>query len=46
MATNAEKEQVAYVPTDALTLYPAEDGKPMAVSDLHRRQFVLDIRST
>ena len=38
MATNVEKEQVAYVPTDALTLYPAEDGKPMAVSDLHRRQ--------
>ena len=38
MATNVEKEQVAYVPTDALTLYPEEDGKPMAVSDLHRRQ--------
>ena len=38
MATNAEKEQVAYVPTDALTLYPEEDGKPMAASDLHRRQ--------
>ncbi len=38
MATNAKKDQVSYVPTDALTLYPEEDGKPMAASDLHRHQ--------
>lgn len=38
MATNPEKEQVSYVHTDAMTLYPAEDGKLMAASDLHRHQ--------
>lgn len=36
MATKAEKKQVSYVPTDVL--YPEEDGKPMAASDLHREQ--------
>lgn len=36
MATNAEKKRLSYVPTDVL--YPAEDGKPMAASDLHRHQ--------
>ncbi len=45
MATNAEKEQVAYVPTDALTLYPEEDGKPMAASDLHRRQLMWTLQA-
>ncbi len=38
MATKSEKEQVSYVPTDASSLYPEEDGKPMAASDLHRHQ--------
>ena len=28
---------IPYAPTDASDLYPAEDGKPMAVSDYHRR---------
>lgn len=36
MATNRKKDQVSYVPTDVL--YPEEDGKPMAASDLHREQ--------
>ena len=45
MATNAEEEQVAYVPTDALTLYPEEDGKPMAASDLHRRQLMWTLQA-
>ena len=45
MATNAEKEQVACVPTDALTLYPEEDGKPMAASDLHRRQLMWTLQA-
>ena len=29
--------RIPYAPTDASDLYPAEDGKPMAVSDYHRR---------
>ena len=45
MATNVEKEQVAYVPTDALTLYPEEDGKPIAASDLHRRQLMWTLQA-
>ena len=28
---------IPYAPADASDLYPAEDGKPMAVSDYHRR---------
>ena len=36
MATKAEKKELTYVPTDVL--YPEEDGKPMAASDLHRAQ--------
>ena len=36
METKAEKKRLSYVPTDVL--YPAEDGKPMAASDLHRHQ--------
>ncbi len=36
MATKAEKEKLSDVPTDKL--YPEEDGKPMAASDLHREQ--------
>ena len=36
MATKAEKKRLSYVPTDVF--YPAEDGKPMAASDLHRHQ--------
>lgn len=40
MATNPEKQHVSYVPADAQTLYPDEDGKPMAVSDLHRRELI------
>ena len=31
---------IPYAPTDASDLYPAEDGKPMAVSDYHRRILV------
>ena len=48
MTTKIEKEQVSYVPTDTSLLYPAEDGQPMAVSDLHREQMVwtIDILKT
>ena len=38
MATEAEKEELSYVPTDIL--YPEVDGEPMAVSDLHRQQMI------
>ena len=38
MATEAEKEELSYVPTDIL--YPEADGEPMAVSDLHRQQMI------
>ena len=37
MATYAKGGRIPYVPTDAAIFYPEEDGKPMAVSDLHRR---------
>ncbi len=39
MATTPYKKvpPIPYAPTDASDLYPAEDGKPMAVSDYHRR---------
>ncbi len=38
MATYTKKaEQIASVPTDRAIFYPDADGKPMAVSDLHRR---------
>ncbi len=39
MATtpSPKRHRIPYAPTDALDLYPAEDGKPMAVSDYHRR---------
>ncbi|MDE0085053.1 MAG: Uma2 family endonuclease [Candidatus Poribacteria bacterium] len=36
MATKIKKYQASYAPTDVL--YPEEDGKPMAASDLHREQ--------
>ena len=38
MATN-------YVPTDASFLYPEEDGKPMAASDLHRKQLMWTLQA-
>ena len=38
MVANGEKKNLKYVPTD--TLYPEEDGKPMAASDLHRSQLI------
>ncbi len=37
MATYTKAEQIASVPTDRAIFYPDADGKPMAVSDLHRR---------
>lgn len=38
MVANGEKKNLTYVPTDRL--YPEEDGKPMAASDLHRSQLI------
>ena len=37
MATHEKEEHIPSAPTDASIFYPEEDGKPMAVSDLHRR---------
>ena len=37
MATDKKENCLPSVPTDASIFYPEEDGKPMAVSDLHRR---------
>ena len=37
MATYAKQGQIPSVPTDTTIYYPDADGKPMAVSDLHRR---------
>ncbi len=43
MDTEIKKYKIPFVPTDASTLYPAEDGEPMAVSDRHREQMVWTI---
>ncbi|MXV78159.1 Uma2 family endonuclease [Candidatus Poribacteria bacterium] len=43
MNNNLENDQFSSVPTDTSTLYPAEDGQPMSVSDLHREQMVWTI---
>ena len=37
MATYTKERQIPSVPTDTPIFYPDTDGKPMAVSDLHRR---------
>ena len=37
METHRERNHIPYVPTEDTKLYPDSDGKPMAVSDLHRR---------
>ena len=35
MAIHRKKEHIPSAPIDASIFYPAEDGEPMAVSDLH-----------
>ena len=37
METNPSRLHIPYAPTESTELYPDSDGKPMAVSDLHRR---------
>ena len=37
MDTYKEGTHIRYAPTEDDELYPDSDGKPMAVSDLHRR---------
>lgn len=37
MAIRGKENRIPSAPTDASIFYPEEDGKPMAVSDLHRR---------
>ena len=37
MVTSTKENHIPSVPTDETVFYPEEDGKPMAVSDLHRR---------
>ena len=37
METNSNRIHIPYAPTESADLYPDSDGKPMAVSDLHRR---------
>ena len=36
---------IPYAPTDDTDLYPAEDGKPMAVSDYHRRLLIWTLQT-
>ncbi len=43
MENNLENDQFSAVPTDTSNLYPAADGQPMSVSDLHRDQMVWTI---
>ena len=45
MATNIEREQAFYVPTDALDLYPEADGRPMEAGDFQRNQMVWILRA-
>ncbi len=37
MGIYTKEDLIAYAPTEDVELYPDSDGKPMAVSDLHRR---------
>ena len=37
MDTNSNRLHIPYAPAESTELYPDSDGKPMAVSDLHRR---------
>ena len=37
MGTHTKEDFIAYAPAEDVELYPDSDGKPMAVSDLHRR---------
>ena len=37
METYKERNHIPYAPTEDTKLYPDSDGKPMAVSDFHRR---------
>ena len=37
MGTYQDRLHIPYAPTETTALYPDSDGKPMAVSDLHRR---------
>ena len=37
MGTYQDRLHIPYAPTETTDLYPDSDGKPMAVSDLHRR---------
>ena len=37
MGTHTKEDLIAYAPAEDVELYPDSDGKPMAVSDLHRR---------
>ena len=37
MGTYRKENHIPSVPTDETVFYPEENGKPMAVSDLHRQ---------
>ena len=43
--TNTEESTIPYVPTDTAVYYPDTDGKPMAVSDLHRRLLIWTLQA-
>ena len=45
MENNLENDQFSSVPTDTSNLYPAEDGQPMAASDLHREQMIWTLKA-
>ena len=45
MATYTKKSPIPSAPTDAEIFYPEEDGKPMAVSDLHRQILIRTLQA-
>ncbi len=45
MATYTKKSSIPSAPTDAEIFYPEEDGKPMAVSDLHRQILIRTLQA-
>ena len=45
MGTYQDRLHIPYVPTETTDLYPDTDGKPMAVSDFHRRILIRTIQA-
>ena len=45
MEINPSRLHIPYAPTETTDLYPDSDGKPMAVSDLHRRILIRTLQA-